>query len=140
MKYNRLTTKCEVGIGLSETSGNIVNEYEKVVNRLAELEDKIENGTLIELPCKVGDKVYIDERVYRHAVFFNHIIVGLKFLVVGRLTSIRITKKQILMRVKAEYAGNPFRYKEINFPISAIGKTVFLTREEAEKRLKELQE
>jgi hypothetical protein len=27
-------------------------------NRLAELEDKIENGTLIELPCKVGDTVY----------------------------------------------------------------------------------
>lgn len=27
-------------------------------NRLAELEDKIENGTLIELPCKVGEKVY----------------------------------------------------------------------------------
>ena len=41
-EYKRLTTKCEVGIGLTETSGNIVNDYEKVVNRLAELEDKIE--------------------------------------------------------------------------------------------------
>ena len=30
----------------------------KVTNRLAELEDKIENGTLIELPCKVGDWLY----------------------------------------------------------------------------------
>ena len=57
-EYKRLTTKCEVGIGLTETSGNIVNDYEKVVNRLAELEDKIENGTLIEFPCKVGEKVY----------------------------------------------------------------------------------
>ena len=27
--------------------------------RLAELEDKIENGTLVELPCKVGDKLYL---------------------------------------------------------------------------------
>lgn len=27
-------------------------------NRLAELEDKIENGKNIELPCKVGDTVY----------------------------------------------------------------------------------
>lgn len=52
MNYKRLTTKCEVGIGLTETSGNIVNDYEKIVNRLAELEDKIENGTLVELPCK----------------------------------------------------------------------------------------
>ena len=33
-------------------------------NRLAELEDKIENGTLIELPCKVGDTIY--------EVFKNH--------------------------------------------------------------------
>lgn len=49
--YKRLTTKCEIGIGLTETSGNIVNDYEKIVNRLAELEDKIENGTLVELPC-----------------------------------------------------------------------------------------
>lgn len=29
-EYKRLTTKCEVGIGLTETSGNIVNDYEKV--------------------------------------------------------------------------------------------------------------
>lgn len=50
MKYERLTTKCEVGIGLTETSGNIVNDYEKVVNRLAELEDKIERGELVEVP------------------------------------------------------------------------------------------
>ena len=32
-EYKRLTTKCEVGINLTETSGNIVNDYEKVVNR-----------------------------------------------------------------------------------------------------------
>ena len=34
-------------------------DYEQVIiNRLAELEDKIENGTLIELPCKVGTTIY----------------------------------------------------------------------------------
>ena len=57
MKYERLTTKCEVGIGLTETSENIVNDYEKVVTRLAELEDKIEDEALVDLPCKVGDRV-----------------------------------------------------------------------------------
>ena len=40
--YNRLTTKGEVGIALTETSGNIVNDFEKVVNRLVELEDFLE--------------------------------------------------------------------------------------------------
>lgn len=57
-QYKRLTTKCEVGVGLTETDGNIVNDYEKVVNRLAKLEDKLENGTLKELPCKIGDTIY----------------------------------------------------------------------------------
>jgi hypothetical protein len=59
--------------------------------------------------------------------------------VVGRVTSIRITRKQIFIRIKFGYKGNPFMHKTMNFPIGAIGKTVFLTREEAEKRLKELQ-
>ena len=33
-------------------------KLKKAILRLAELEDKIEQGTLIELPCKVGDTVY----------------------------------------------------------------------------------
>ena len=40
--YNRLTAKGEVGIALTETSENIVNDFEKVVNRLVELEDFLE--------------------------------------------------------------------------------------------------
>ena len=32
--------------------------YSMAVKRLGELEEKIENGTLVELPCKVGDVVY----------------------------------------------------------------------------------
>lgn len=33
-------------------------EVQKILDRLAELEDKIEDGTLVELPCKVGTIVY----------------------------------------------------------------------------------
>ena len=32
---------------------------QKCFDKLGELEDKLENGTLIELPCKVGDTVYV---------------------------------------------------------------------------------
>ena len=32
--------------------------YEFMKSRLAELEDKIENGTLIELPCRVGETLW----------------------------------------------------------------------------------
>lgn len=37
----------------------LMEKFKEACNRLAELEDKLENGTLIELPCKVGDKVYV---------------------------------------------------------------------------------
>ena len=77
-------------------------------NRLAELEDKIENGTLIELPCKVGDKVY---------QFDNG----------GEIYESDIT---CLI-----YDCGNFDFEEM-----AIGKSVFLTKSEAEARLKELRE
>uniref|UniRef100_UPI004027A9BA hypothetical protein n=1 Tax=Eubacterium sp. TaxID=142586 RepID=UPI004027A9BA len=37
----------------------LMEKFKEACNRLAKLEDKLENGTLIELPCKVGDTVYI---------------------------------------------------------------------------------
>lgn len=45
--------------------------YEIIKNRLAELEDKIENGTLVELPCKVGDNAVaiIDTLCYPNAIY-----------------------------------------------------------------------
>lgn len=63
MKYERLTKRV----------GNEVHELAwqgEILHRLAELEDKIENGTLIELPCirrinsPLGayEAIYINER------------------------------------------------------------------------------
>ena len=42
-----------------------------LLDRLAELEDKIENGTLVELPCKVGDNAVaiIDTLCYPNAIY-----------------------------------------------------------------------
>ena len=46
-----------IAAGYGKTvASDIANDYEKAVNRLAELEDKIENGTLVELPFVVVDK------------------------------------------------------------------------------------
>lgn len=52
--YQRLTVK-NVG-----RYTQIKDDYSTFdcLRRLAELEDKIENGTLVELPCKAGDIVY----------------------------------------------------------------------------------
>lgn len=45
--------------------------YSMAVKRLGELEDKIENGTLIEIPCKVGDNAVaiIDTLCYPNAIY-----------------------------------------------------------------------
>ena len=87
--------------------------------KLAELEDKIEQGTLIELPCNVGDTVYfIDEKRW----VWEMVVV-----------EIAILKKNIVCEI-----GN--RRKEVRSVWKENwGKTIFFTREEAEKRLKELQ-
>lgn len=93
-------------------------------NRLAELEDKIENGTLIELPCKVGDTVYhlssgkIDEEVVAK---INYIITN---------STISLHNSYICT---IDYG------KEDNFyRLSKLGKSVFLTKAEAEAKLREL--
>lgn len=56
MSYKRLT-KWETSKGVKCVKYWQYSQ-EQIAERLALLEDKIENGTLIELPCKVGDKVY----------------------------------------------------------------------------------
>ena len=45
--------------------------YSMAVKRLGELEEKIENGTLVELPCKVGDNAVaiIDTLCYPNAIY-----------------------------------------------------------------------
>ena len=45
--------------------------YSMAVKRLGELEDKIEAGTLVELPCRVGDNAVaiIDTLCYPNAIY-----------------------------------------------------------------------
>ena len=45
--------------------------YSMAVKRLGELEEKIENGTLVELPCRVGDNAVaiIDTFAYPNAIY-----------------------------------------------------------------------
>lgn len=75
MKYERLTDK---RLALPKNSFRQAKSKEEYIelakiayktdgieiySRLAELEDKIVQGTLIELPCKVGDILYTNFRV-----------------------------------------------------------------------------
>ena len=82
-----------------------VKDTEKLKDRIAELEDKIENGTMIELPCKVGDTVYTN-------------IIG-----TGLQNAFTISSVDLLGFSDGTYSWTWHQ----------LGKSVFLTREEAEK-------
>lgn len=134
MEYKRSTERAENGEPYFD--GCLTCDFERDcglcpywvsgIRQLAELEDKIEQGTLIELPCKVGDTVY-----YTSPEYYNSLLVEYK------VTEISQTREGIRLAVY----GSPKEKGLITYLwASFIGKTVFLTREEAEKRLKELQE
>ena len=131
-EYKRLTTKCEVGIGLTETSGNIVNDYEKVVNRLSELEDKIENGTLYDFPFRIGQEVYI--------VCDWDIGEAVK----GIITEIELTtnKNGTFHRIYVDhkYIFSKTNPNVVKYRYIFMAEELFTDKTKAEARLKELQE
>ena len=82
MEYQRLTMRDNIGCfkyDLKDFKHKIGEfgdydaffAYSMAVKRLGELEDKIEAGTLIEIPCKVGDNAVaiIDTLAYPNAIY-----------------------------------------------------------------------
>ena len=66
-QYKRLTNqKWSEDIDLTQELG-----YSYIYKRLYDLEDEIEAGTLIEIPCKVGDNAVaiIDTLCYPNAIY-----------------------------------------------------------------------
>lgn len=108
----------------------VLNSYPKgygliqvghAVDKLAEYEDLEEQGKLLKLPCAVGDMVYVKMQSGEYAEaevrdFTYFLTCGFCIVV----TSDKFDKQ--------------------NIPFSEFGKTVFLSREEAEDALKEVRE
>ena len=91
----------------------------ETLDRLEEICNAERDGRLVLLPCKVGDTVYepFAGKVYEKTV--DRIIIN------------RFTTPQIWIETKLPFAASRLERWDI-----AFGKTVFLTREEAEKALK----
>lgn len=92
--------------------------------------EKLEEKKLVELPCKVGDTVYyLGGHYERHKtkVYVNEVIKG----IVDHITIGQKGVPQIDV-CNDENAWTTFDC------VDDFGKTVFLTREEAEKKLEEL--
>lgn len=95
-----------------------------LIEKLGEYEDLEEQGRLVKLPCKVGDVVYY---VCNNRVMSSEVL-SVKYHVEAENHGVFIRE-----RLTVDFEGIP---AEIDF--STIGKTVFLTRDEAEAKLKEL--
>ena len=96
------------------------NGHSKCCNKLATYEDLEEQGLLVRLPCKVGDTVYVPTRNF--------------------VSELRITMVSVDMHgAYFSWKLNSGIYPNLDgFSKSKLGKTVFLTREEAEKKLEEM--
>lgn len=130
------------------------HDYISAARKLCDYEDLEEQGLLVRLPCKIGDIVYVDSAILPIEDMECHEDIDNKIpsYFQGRVVSFRFVKRNwVKIAVKAKWlhewiddeTGPESDYIECekNFSIllSAIGKTVFLTREEAEKRLEEIQ-
>ena len=94
------------------------------------------NGVIVP-PCKVGQTVYVDEDTFCPcAAFYKHCFIQSKCFAIGEIVSITKTKKQLLMKIRISNEIHT-RYFQERYTVNAIGTTVFLTREEAEKALAE---
>ena len=96
------------------------------IQRLAEYEDAEEQELLVRLPCKAGDTVYVTEpRYYNGAVH-----TGIQN---GKVYGFEFDEEWVVWVHLADdnpHSGNAY-------PIADIGKTVFFTREAAERALED---
>lgn len=84
------------------------------IAKLAAYEQAEEQGLLLRLPCKVGDKIYI--------VFHNHTI-----------------GKSTVVSFKMIAKGWAVKTNDWSYLFTDFGKTVFLTKSEAEAKLAEME-
>ena len=78
--YERLT-KWEVE-GCASVNGcsPIDKDMAKAINRLCDLEDKICEGRRVEVPCKIGDEVWINRYLHSKLLPQKGIVSEMKFL------------------------------------------------------------
>ena len=112
--YERLTQRTEKGTAVFN---NV--DIGDIAKKLCELEDKICEGKMVELPCAVGEYVYriIGENTPKPWIWHWEIV------------EIMIYPDEIVYR---DDSDNIIENKD-------FGLTVFLTPEEANKKLKELE-
>ena len=119
----RLTYRTTKGEAMGNSS---VADIGDILGKLAEYEDLEEQGLLLRLPCKVGDTIYVNG------------ILGVgeaeeyKVISVDYHSNLAMGRSEFY--VESLLVSDP--KNSIGFYDKEIGRTVFLTKAEAEQKLK----
>lgn len=117
--------KCELA---QEACENYLKWEDDCIKKLAEYETAEEEGRLVVLPCKVGDAVYAIEDKYYEYLYH-------KGIQKGYVCRFEYDKEWFAwIHIDGCNKDLQIAYKTSNF-----NQTVFLTRGEAEKALKEME-
>jgi hypothetical protein len=117
-----------------ESQLNLVDTIEaqqQEIEQLQEIAKAKAEWRLVELPCRVGDIVWAKEHT-------SYSVDGVKdFIHECKVTKIVISEKRVVFCV----SSYGIQQVKVNvyaaaFTLSSFGKTIFLTKEEAEKSLK----
>ena len=112
---------CEIALNLMRLAGlESLCSYD----HLRELAEANKDGRVVVLPCKVGDTIYFA----RANPILQYKVTGYEM---GEASISQVRSKHV-----DKETGLTFNF---TFRPSSIGKTVFLTREEAEKALQEME-
>ena len=126
----RLTRRTKIGEVVPYIDLSCESEYNDwitdITEKLAEYEDLEEQSLLLRLPCKVGDMVYIITQVFN-----GKEVIG----AIGRRKIDSIGGNAL----NPIYVISKETY-ELRFCPSEFGVRVFKTKEEAEAKLKEMEE
>ena len=117
-KMERLTIKTEDGYERQ----SIRTKNQQLIDKLAYYEDLEEQGRLVKLPCNVGDTVYVKMASYCKTHYAEAEVRDFVHFISCGFCAV----------VTSKY------FDKQNIPFSEFGKTVFLTKSEAEAKLKEL--
>ena len=125
--YPKCFENCD-GLGASRKCDNC-EITTSICEKLGKYEDLEEQGRLVKLPCKVGDTVW-DNGFGRPCAYT---ITSFSFGECEEYICKPVTTKEVVF-----YYENSSGSITGSFAESAIGKSVFLNKSEAEAKLKEL--
>ena len=120
-------------LNLTHKSDSSESNLTEIIEKLGNYEDAEEQGLLLRLPCKVGDTVW--------QIMISGMNRKEKKLLYG-IYEATVTEVSVdfYRNLLISTITNDTKKCKNKVTISAIGETIFLDREEAEAKLKEMEE